>query len=80
MGRGHFDDQELVTLTEDGPVLLQLVCLGKYGGLRDEQLLLQVLISLSALGQLGTQVLGGPREAKFCLVARVLGWGLVLQL
>lgn len=32
-GRGHFDDHEMVTLTEDGPILLQLVCLGKYSGL-----------------------------------------------
>lgn len=33
---GHFDDHELVTLTEYDPVLLQLVRLGKHSSFRDE--------------------------------------------
>lgn len=52
-------------LTKHDSVFLQLVGLGKDCGFRYQQLLLEILIALFALGQLGAQVLGGSRKAKF---------------
>lgn len=62
------EDRHLVMrnsrLTEHDPVFLQLIGLGKHSGFRYQQLLLEILIALSALCQLGAQVLGGSWEAE----------------
>ena len=52
-------------LTKHDSVFLQLIGLGKDRGFGDQQLLLEILIALSALCQLGAQVLGGSRKATF---------------
>ena len=67
-------------LTKHDSVLLQLVGLGKDSGFWDQQLLLEVLIALLALCQLGAQVLRGAREAKLWLRPGVMGLRLVTQL